>query len=304
MPYCKECGNKIDDSANFCPYCGSTVHLTDNSYTQRKQEYVGKVYKCPNCGQELKSFEVECPSCGYEIRGARATSSVQELARRIQQIEAGREYEKRPALFSLPNHLSKTDKQIINVIQSYPIPNTIEDILEMMILASSNIDMSSYNSFDGNRSYATRQISDAWKAKCEQAYLKAKMSFRDTSQFHEVENIYSRTNKMIKKEKRKVWVMLLGLWGIVIVIWIALFITIKVKRSNPNYAIDVRQNELERIERNIEEDIAAGKFEDARNKAYTLVFNEELSTEKSEYWHKQRESILSRINEAETASKK
>lgn len=57
-------------------------------YTQRQQEYVGKVLKCPSCGEVLDSFKTHCPSCGYEIRNTRAVSAAQELAKKLEIIEA------------------------------------------------------------------------------------------------------------------------------------------------------------------------------------------------------------------------
>lgn len=306
MPFCRECGERIDDSAKFCPHCGTPANESSNHCANKKEEYAGKIFRCPNCGQELKSFEVNCPSCGYELRGTKATTSVQELAQRIQQIEAGREHEKKPIILTTSNyyHLSKADRQIISVIQSYPIPNTIEDILEMLIVASSNIDVSSYNSLE-YRSYATKQISEAWKAKCEQAYQKAKMSFKNTTQFYEIEKIHIRIEKEIKKQKRKAPELIIGLFGFSIsIIIITILIVSLHNQTNPNYDIDKRNSHLEQVEEKIEEDIADGKFEDARNKAYTLVFDEELSAEKSEYWDNKRKRILSRIDEADAASRK
>ena len=35
MPFCQECGNEVEEYAKFCPYCGSTVNLNGNLYSQR-----------------------------------------------------------------------------------------------------------------------------------------------------------------------------------------------------------------------------------------------------------------------------
>ena len=68
MAYCKNCGIQLVDGAKFCQKCGCSVEDERIGYTQRKQEFEGKLYKCPNCGEILKSFELNCPACGYELR--------------------------------------------------------------------------------------------------------------------------------------------------------------------------------------------------------------------------------------------
>ncbi len=49
----------------------------------RKQEFVGTIKKCPNCGQVLESFQTRCPACGYEITGVDAANSVKGFLRLI-----------------------------------------------------------------------------------------------------------------------------------------------------------------------------------------------------------------------------
>ena len=44
--------------------------------------------KCPNCGEVLESFLTVCPSCGYEIRDAKSSTSVRELAQKLENISA------------------------------------------------------------------------------------------------------------------------------------------------------------------------------------------------------------------------
>lgn len=62
--------------------------------------------------------------------------------------------------------------------------------------------------------------------------------------------------------------------------------------------IEQRQNHLEYVAEQIEDDISYGRFEDARNKAYTLTFERDLSEEKSEYWEKKQNEILKQIARA------
>ena len=69
-----------------------------SDYTQRQQEYSGKLIKCPNCGEVLSSFTVNCPVCGYELRGLDSTYSIKSLQSKIEQLEAQRNKKKGPSL--------------------------------------------------------------------------------------------------------------------------------------------------------------------------------------------------------------
>lgn len=118
MKYCTNCGKQLSDSAKFCDRCGTPVESVENS-AERRQEYKGTIYKCPNCGEILDAFVTNCPSCGYEIRGAKASDSVRQLFSQLDNV--------------------KSESEKANIIRHFPIPNTKEDIWEFLILASSNI---------------------------------------------------------------------------------------------------------------------------------------------------------------------
>ena len=121
MVFCINCGQQLLDGAKFCANCGKAVGASQNETTeQRKTVYEGEIHKCPNCGEILSSLSVICPSCGYEIRGNKASNSVKEFAMQLANAE--------------------NDKQKITLIQSYPIPNNKEDILEFLILAATCFD--------------------------------------------------------------------------------------------------------------------------------------------------------------------
>ena len=150
MPFCSNCGKEIENNAKFCSGCGTSCNTTqaDNQgQGQRKMKYEGEIHKCSQCGEVLDSFTTVCPSCGYELRGSSTTSAVKEFAAKLDGVTT--EYQKE------------------NIIRSFPIPNTKEDIFEFMILASSNID-----------ERPNKDVFNAWIAKFEQCYQKAKLSFK------------------------------------------------------------------------------------------------------------------------------
>ena len=169
MAFCINCGQQLPEGAKFCAECGTT---TNQAGTQKRRVvFDGQVHKCPNCGELLKSFMANCPACGHELRDITSTSSVKQLALKLQEIESTR-----PAKKRLLDHtvVSKTDEQKVTLIRSFSIPNTKEDLLEFFILASSNISMERYSSMD-DVTESQKAVSDAWEAKFEQAYHKSKV---------------------------------------------------------------------------------------------------------------------------------
>lgn len=171
MPFCVNCGQEIKEGTKFCTNCGSAVvpHIKPEN-SERKTFYDGEIRKCPSCGEVINSFMVNCPACGYELRGSTATSSVQRLYWEL-------------------NRATSVEQKIL-MIRNYPIPNAKEDIIEFMILASSNI---------GGE--ADKGIFEAWAAKFEQAYQKAQMTLQTDTSFAQIEEIYEKTEKAIALEK-------------------------------------------------------------------------------------------------------
>lgn len=173
MPFCSNCGKEIENNAKFCSGCGSPCNTAQSdNQGQRKTKFEGEIHKCPQCGEVLDSFTTVCPSCGYELRGSSTTSAVKEFAAKLD--TATTEYQKE------------------SIIRSFPIPNTKEDIFEFMILASSNID-----------EHPNKNVFNAWIAKFEQCYQKAKLSFKQENDFVKIQAIYEKTQKEIKKIRRK-----------------------------------------------------------------------------------------------------
>ena len=142
--------------------------IPDKQESQRKVRYEGEVRVCPQCREVINAFVPVCPSCGHEMRGSKATSSVHELAVNLNKAQ------------------SVDDKE--RLIRNFYIPNTREDIIEFLILASSNIETNS-------------DCVDAWAAKLEQVYQKAKLTFGDGAEFEYVETMYNKTTAKLHMKK-------------------------------------------------------------------------------------------------------
>lgn len=172
--HCARCGNELNSGAKFCSGCGSSVFTNGNrGSSQRETVYEGNIHKCPVCGERLASFVSFCPSCGHEIRGASNSYAVQDFANRLLN--------------------AKNNQEKISIIRNFPIPNTKEDIIEFMILASTNV---------GENLEAA--ISVAWQSKIEQAYQKAQIVFQNKDELSRIENIYLQVcDKLSKYKKNK-----------------------------------------------------------------------------------------------------
>lgn len=186
MKYCKECGAKLEGDEKFCPECGMKIEED----TSRQTNYEGEIQKCPNCGEVLNSFTPVCPSCGFELRNAKSSSGVTEFVKKLQEIESNGMFNGRKI---------QDEAQKISMIRNFPIPNTKEDLYEFLVLSKSNIEVDLYKKSDSES--VELALSNAWKAKFEQAYQKAKWLFKDDERMIEIQEMYNELDKAIKYAK-------------------------------------------------------------------------------------------------------
>lgn len=204
MAYCSSCGNEIKGGSRFCDSCGNEVQRSET------QKHRVKIMNCPQCGATINTFLSKCESCGTEFRELDASKSIKEFAQKL--IEA------------------ETDNQRIVLIKSFPIPNTKEDIIEYMILASSHI------GYDENtdKGEDAEEYEEAWMTKFLQAYQKAKIVFVHDKDFSRIQVMYENT--MVRREnadnERKIRVFQrllmknLGVTGGILALFIALIMDV------------------------------------------------------------------------------
>jgi hypothetical protein len=162
----------------------------ENKATPQTSKH-GDVKKCPACGAILQTLSTECSDCGYEFRNIEANSSVKTLADKLERIveECSKksyldefrrfddntplsESEKIFGRFHFP--LSQAEKMAMErlssekkkeeilsrqrvVIENLPVPNTREDILELLSFISPKLKVSILSERDENY--------DAWNKK-------------------------------------------------------------------------------------------------------------------------------------------
>lgn len=290
MAFCGNCGKELATGAKFCFECGAPVN-EENSTVQRKTVYDGELHKCPNCGEVLESFVVNCPTCGHEFRGAKSSTSVREFAAKLEEIERSRPTKK----FS-SQEVSTTDLQKSSLIRSFVIPNTKEDLLEFLVLASSNINMQRYNT--DSISESEKAVSDAWEAKFEQAYEKAKLSFGNTPEFKEIQAIYDKKSGEVKKNKRKQAYFWIGVAGLMVLLFAVLFS----QDFTGSRQIKAENQRLDAIVAEVYDALESENYVLARAKAASLVFsgpNNDEAVIAADKWDTTRNELLAVIDAAE-----
>jgi hypothetical protein len=297
MAYCSNCGAQIADNAKFCQECGSPNTSDSSSSTERQQEYAGKILKCPSCGETLKSFNANCPACGYELRGSRATNSVRELALKLEAAENRRERKAnrpRRSIFDynsvLNPDISKTDEYKATIISTFPIPNTKEDLIEFMVLAGSNID---YKSYENNIRTASKVVSDAWKAKLEQAYQKAEVLFKNDPDFQNIQTLHQKMTTSINTAKISVWKTLVRVL-LIFAVGLTMIMVVANKSSSRDRAREVAR--LEAIVEEVESNLEEGKYKLALTLAESLEYGSYDDVEERA-WNLKREYLIEQIIE-------
>lgn len=107
---------------------------------QKKKEAFGRV--CPACGKQIPSMTLKC-ECGYEFSNKTQTSSVKILADKIEKVvsraSSVSNYDDSPeAVKARDTEEDKKNKEIVNLITMFPVPNSKEDIIEFLSYALPN----------------------------------------------------------------------------------------------------------------------------------------------------------------------
>ena len=295
MAICISCGNEAGEESKFCPECGTPTPSSAKSHVSMREEYAGKVIKCPNCGSPLGSYCGNCPFCGYEIREVAANHTVKQLSEQLCEIEAQRLSQGYLGRKKALEKKREICDRKITLIRSFGIPNSKEDLLDFAILAASNIDYSAYTSS------AARSLSEAWMSSLRQSLEKARILDAGGREYRAINEVVCEAEKKVRRSRRKIWIYISLPWVAIFLFVFVLLGVQEIRKSieGENYYIANRETHLEYMLTDIEDSIAEGDFQDARNKAFTLTFDAALSKEKSEYWERRQADVLRQIDIAE-----
>lgn len=168
--------------------------------TEKKSQKEGTTKKCPSCGAPVESFNTKCSDCGHEFRNTEAAFTVQKLNDELMKIEeiVRKDYfdnkrdrsvipkgglireekvmMKPPSQVDLEIEAACADRKL-SFISTFPIPNSKEDILE--ILAIGIPEAKRKLNFWDKVGQSKGKMKKAWLAKCEQIIIKARFSMKD-----------------------------------------------------------------------------------------------------------------------------
>jgi hypothetical protein len=147
-----------------------------------KSNKEGDLKKCPSCGSPTESFATKCSDCGHEFRNIDSSNSIKELFQKMNEIQSKKSEETDTIKGMFMNSLSgdKTTALKRELLKSFPIPNTREDILEFLALAIPNCKKPSFwkrgASWESMERY---EMAPIWQSKCEQIIIKARFSMKN-----------------------------------------------------------------------------------------------------------------------------
>ena len=160
---CKKCGKKNDNDSIFCAFCGERI--SEEVKVTKPKEKSNTSYRCPHCDAVIGAYDTICPYCGSTLK--LSNNRIEEFYNALQST----------------NDINHKKELIAN----FYVPNTKEDIKEFFVLAISQI-----NSND--------VCKNAWYAKLNQVYLKAKMFSNDREFYEKLNKEYQEVEEKVKKQ--------------------------------------------------------------------------------------------------------
>ena len=146
LQQCSKCGKELSFDAHFCASCGTPVEPQNSTgtdtYTERKQVFVGAIIKCPNCGEQITTDTTKCPACGFVIEKRTVSASLDAFIKKFTSFT--------------------NDKAKREFIESYAVPNNKEDIRDLLNYATNQRDKNYVD--DVSKVYWV----DTWNNKCRQ----------------------------------------------------------------------------------------------------------------------------------------
>jgi len=177
---------RLSEIANKSQLVNSNQNVNPQQNTINAQTTI----KCPNCGAEIPSFTISCNFCGHELRNQQANNTIQKLFELLNAVENERKDQSDEGFdtsnplkafgktftkaFSNAFNEEKINKKKMEVISSFPIPTSKEDLLEFLSLAIPKTKADWFST--GNRE---QELAKVWKQKCEQIIIKANFSFKN-----------------------------------------------------------------------------------------------------------------------------
>ena len=153
----------------------------------------GVVKKCPSCGSTVSSFQTNCFDCGHEFRNIESVSSITKLHTELQNVEEVERNRPRSWAEKIDGELAVA-KAVANrqkaIISSFPVPNAKEDLMEFLSISCA--EATKKLGFFIASVHPEAVLKNAWKAKCEQVILKARLAMKDDKNGLEEIGVYAK----------------------------------------------------------------------------------------------------------------
>ena len=294
----------IEKGADYIASLNTSKQEATLQLPQSEETSERTVRHCPSCGYSISSLDLFCPSCGSSLEDTKVAPSAQLLASNLSAIDSQKEGLIRNLIRTHQGNVSDKTTQKVNMIKSFPIPNTKKDLLEIMHMAASNINTKvlfgkPLNSDLSDDAYKTEKLlSEAWLDKMENIYQKAKALLSGDSDFPKIESLYMAKKNEIQstrdalakknhKEKKTGSILLLVLFlGLLAILYLA--------EIKPNAE---KANELDSLVVEIRQDISDGNYNEALLKTNKVRFKNG-STEDEVKWDQIRETLIKEIEDA------
>jgi hypothetical protein len=277
-------------------------HTQGTSGTQAK----GSINKCPSCGAPLGAFVSSCNSCGHEFTDIDANRSITALAERFEAIE--REVDDKG--IKGKHRLKAIIEKRARVIRDFPIPNSREDLQQLMFFIQPKI---------VNSVQPDPNIED-WRVKFIEVLNRAKNAYRgDASALAEFDRVEKSLDSSVaqdlqmKAKRNPLFAALLV--GIVAVAAIG-FIGSRMQESKLqacestyDQSALAEKGRLEKIEASVDQGYKAKQYAPAQASAGKLTWQldngackVEANEQARSFWDRKRVAVLGLIKSAADAA--
>jgi len=147
-----------------------------------KTEKYGNIKKCPSCGDVAEPLVTRCKSCGHDFRNIQSNSGIQKLFELLNAAEGNRTGSTTSMFGKLQSIFGVTDvdKNKLEIISSFPIPNAKEDMIEFLSLAMPKTKIKKFlGVLEADADKIPNMYARTWKGKCEQIIMKARFAMKD-----------------------------------------------------------------------------------------------------------------------------
>jgi len=255
-------------------------------------EKAGNVIKCPSCNANIPSFTTKCEYCGHEFRNLSNNKTISDLAKKLEEIR--RYIQDKPYNNVLNKHAKKVEiedeitKLQSEVINNFSIPNTREDILELLHYISPKIKVG----------ISSNEITSAWRNKFIEIIGRAKTAYKNDNQMLvELSNyekqiqipVYSKFFILPKKTKEFI------LYGFFI---IAMFVFIFANSTKQENKDEKEKERLELLLNQINDAIESKNYDQAKilNSQIKWEGDDGNEKEKTKIWDEKRENLQKEID--------